>query len=342
MGNVSKKVIDIQICIPTFNRPQQLKKNVDNLLVLMRQYPIRILVIDNCSLVNPIDTELYRSVDGLTIIRNGANVGGQANVLRCFEYSDAEYLWIIGDDDFIDGGSINAALQTIRGNIDVDVFNLRCLAPGHKPCRQEYKGMDRVSFFRSIGTMNAIYYVVGYIFKTKSVKGGLRHAYLNLNYFCPHLAVVFAAKDVCFFSSDTIVHRWTQESDRNETLSPFPLLINVPNVLSEAKSISEYILLWWYIRMAKKDFFHPFKLVLVVFECARSGESRKANITRCVKYFIKNEIKIPTITGLLCVSVAVALSVFAPYSTWFFSKILNKIKIKGRRFDRYTDSDARI
>lgn len=342
MLNCNKEGPDLEICIPTFNRPVQLRKNIDSLLELRKKFRFRILVIDNCSSINLFDERSYTGIDGLTFIRNGANVGGQANVLRCFEYSQSEYLWIIGDDDFVGENAINTALQTINENREVDIFNLRCLAPGHDVQRKEYKGVNRKEFFRSIGTINAIYYVVGYIFKAQAVKGNLRIAYLNLNYFCPHLSVVFAAREAYFYSSNRLIHTWTEESDTENSLSPFPLLLSVPNVLSEARSTSEYLLLWKYLRRSKKNFIHPLKLVFVVLECAKSGVSRKANVIKCLNYLQRNEVRIPTIIGIMSVLVSFIISLSAPFSVTICEILLRKFRLKGRRIKQYSVSDERI
>ena len=88
------------ISIPTYNRPERLLRTVNALLPQIVDGS-RIEIFDNAS-----DRELgdlwvlqRNFPDKLRITRNVANVGGAANIIRCVESVDAEWVWVLGDDD---------------------------------------------------------------------------------------------------------------------------------------------------------------------------------------------------------------------------------------------------
>src|SRR5574341_2183179 len=90
----------LTIAIPTYNRNEVL---AENLPLLLKQLTLEcyVLIIDNASRIPVVETvgpmlELYPR-ERWRIVRNRANVGGGANVLRCFELCETAGLWILSD-----------------------------------------------------------------------------------------------------------------------------------------------------------------------------------------------------------------------------------------------------
>lgn len=108
----------VTIVIPTYNRPDALKRLVTALL-LQQDPRWRLLVIDNCSPV-PAASILPPEVE---VIRNSTNIGIHGNVIRCFERAETDWVWVVGDDDVPVPGGIAQALATIEQYPDAGVLN---------------------------------------------------------------------------------------------------------------------------------------------------------------------------------------------------------------------------
>jgi len=105
----------LTIAIPTWNRNVQVEKTVKSLVTQLCP-EISVLVVDNCS-ATPVSETLCLSLKPrVRVVRNALNVGGPANVLRCFELADTKWVWILGDDDEPDSNAIAKILSTIASN----------------------------------------------------------------------------------------------------------------------------------------------------------------------------------------------------------------------------------
>jgi glycosyltransferase involved in cell wall biosynthesis len=100
----------LSVVIPTYNRPEKLR-NLLSQLDLSSVVPDEIIVINNASdLVYP--DIAYKKINPI-FIRNPINIGGVANLLRCYEVASYQWLWIIGDDD----GAKENAIEIIKKDI---------------------------------------------------------------------------------------------------------------------------------------------------------------------------------------------------------------------------------
>lgn len=92
----------IEIVIPTYNRANYLN-NTLNYLLHSPFKDCKITIRDNAS---PDETpkicEKYLKLfKNMQIIRNNKNIGGNANVLRSYEKATYPYVWVLGDDDYL-------------------------------------------------------------------------------------------------------------------------------------------------------------------------------------------------------------------------------------------------
>lgn len=331
----------LQICIPTYNREDALVENIRRLKSFQHELDFKILIVDNAtddfsssSLLDDLVAE------GTAVVKNPTNIGGQANVLRCFEASNSEYVWIVGDDDFLDANGIAAVLNELSLDGETDVFNFRCEAPHHLKARSQYRGELRSEFIRSIGNLGALYYVVGYVFKRSSVLPYLKNAYLNLNYFCPHVALFMNAHNLQYKSSNTCVHVWQEVSSKDNSLSPVPLLMNVPLILQNTSSFSELRILKRYVREAKKHFISPLKLPLAIIQTGVVLE-RSTAAWMLRKYWMNNERQVPTFSGLLCVLYLFVYWLSPVLTSSLSTRVLGLFQ-KSVAIPKYVMSDKRI
>jgi glycosyltransferase involved in cell wall biosynthesis len=105
----------LTICIPTFNRPESLRSLLQILLPLASHDEVKVLIIDNASPIpaTQVVEEFPEFSACVEIIRNPVNIGGNANLCRCFELCNSEWMWLLGDDDLPTPESLNLILAAI-------------------------------------------------------------------------------------------------------------------------------------------------------------------------------------------------------------------------------------
>jgi glycosyltransferase involved in cell wall biosynthesis len=112
----------LTIAIPTYNRPLQIQTQVR--LILPQLYEEVCLVIyDNSS---PISVKALFTEDELSqfsIIRNRVNIGGDANIARCFENCTTQWLWTLSDDDYIKTDAVAIVISDIKRNYESVFLN---------------------------------------------------------------------------------------------------------------------------------------------------------------------------------------------------------------------------
>lgn len=118
---MEKKILTI--AIPTYNRNEQIQKQIRLILPQLTD-EVKLVVYDNCSeipvksLFNENELQLF------TIIRNSVNIGGDANIARCFETCETEWLWTLSDDDYIRENGIMNVMQYVKSNKNATFINL--------------------------------------------------------------------------------------------------------------------------------------------------------------------------------------------------------------------------
>lgn len=112
----------LSIYIPTYNRPSQIQRQVRCLLKQLTKQ-VKLVVVDNCS-QTPVESLFTKEELSLfKIVRNPINIGGDANIARCHELCDTEWLWVLGDDDFVNENAVNIVLSFINEYPDVVWLN---------------------------------------------------------------------------------------------------------------------------------------------------------------------------------------------------------------------------
>lgn len=94
----------LSICIPTYNRNDELKKLYDNFLSIVAKNlkdDIEIIVCDN-SIPHKanINERLFKDT-GVTYYANEKNLGFAGNVLKCYRLARGKFIWLLPDNDDI-------------------------------------------------------------------------------------------------------------------------------------------------------------------------------------------------------------------------------------------------
>jgi abequosyltransferase len=140
----------LTIAVPTFNRSRYLSTFLAALAPqLSFGSRVELLISDNAS---PDDTpELVRSYASpgfpLRYIRNEANAGADRNILQCFEQAAGQYVWICGDDDVIEPGSLARVLAHLESGAEYDLVFLQARGFQGDYIPQTPRSPDRVSIF---------------------------------------------------------------------------------------------------------------------------------------------------------------------------------------------------
>lgn len=121
----------LAVCIPNYNRTRELGRLLETVTEQIVSYElyenVEICVSDDCSTENihsVIDEILiqYPEVD-LKFHINEKNMGMDYNFLKCVQISDAEYCWIIGNDDLPAEGGLRMVLKHLDDEYEkVDVL----------------------------------------------------------------------------------------------------------------------------------------------------------------------------------------------------------------------------
>ena len=118
----ARRPVLLRIVISTYNRGPFVSANVDWLLrkVLPRHADLELVVVDNAS-TDDTEVLLARFVGAprFRYLRNTANVGMLGNLGVCSTLPGAEYVWMIGDDDFIVPDQVAGLVQALRRHFGV-------------------------------------------------------------------------------------------------------------------------------------------------------------------------------------------------------------------------------
>lgn len=104
------------ISIPTYKRPEFLKKCVLSAIEAANGVAIKIFIVDDSvSDVNKdVIDELTNTYDFIHYKKNSANIGIDKNISSSVDFCDCDYSWIIGEDDLFLPGAIERVYNTIQ------------------------------------------------------------------------------------------------------------------------------------------------------------------------------------------------------------------------------------
>lgn len=110
----------LSICIPTYNRAWCIEKQI----IQFKQYPqdiwdkIELVISDNCSTDNTKEIVEKAMMEGFSCryIRNKTNLGMDGNFSQCYQMAKGNYVWLLGDDDFIANGGLFKVLNFISNS----------------------------------------------------------------------------------------------------------------------------------------------------------------------------------------------------------------------------------
>lgn len=205
----------LTIAIPTYNR---LAKVIDRIGELLPQLDdrIEVIIFDNAS-ESSVEDAVRSNYGALidqkfTFSRNRRNIGLAANLCRCFETAEGEWLWILGDDDAVAAD----AVKKITSEIDVedDLLEYVSFSTSIYSHESEKRFSDLSGFIdaRAVRScLSNLLFISSGCYRVRAVLPHLRVGYLMIYSHVPHLAILAAMlankKSVVLTSTKTLVQR---------------------------------------------------------------------------------------------------------------------------------------
>ena len=154
----------LAIIVPTYNRAACLRLLLGTLEVELAgvRGRVRVLVSDNGSAdeTPQVLREFESRMPSLVAVRHASNVGPDENFCGCVERVDADYFWIIGDDDLPRAGAIAHLVRMLERDRP-DLVNVRTFGRArlehndlHAPVvALEVHALGRVAFARRVNVL---------------------------------------------------------------------------------------------------------------------------------------------------------------------------------------------
>lgn len=123
----------LSICIPTFNRAEYLKENLNSIFSQLTDSAmiekVEIVVSDNCSQDDTINVVnlFVDKYSNLVYSRNETNLGFDRNVDKLLSIFCGNFAWTISDDEILCPGSIGRIIDIIEKNNEMAVI---CISSG--------------------------------------------------------------------------------------------------------------------------------------------------------------------------------------------------------------------
>ena len=113
--------MDLSICIPTYNRPNQLPNCLNSIYLAKKNCNLEfeVCVSDNGSNYNVKEiVNKYKKKLNINLNENKKNLGYQPNLLKTINMSKGEYVWAIGDDDLLTDNSLSKTYEVLKNDPD--------------------------------------------------------------------------------------------------------------------------------------------------------------------------------------------------------------------------------
>lgn len=195
----------LTIAIGTYNRPEQIQRQVKTLLPQIVSKGIDLVVFDNCSKI-PVSTLFSEEeIKLFKVYRNKINIGRDQNQVRCLENVNEGWVWTLSDDDIIKSNSVETILAFISKHPNscyINFCNKRdCVATSFE---------ELVSYFSITGTFGISFFQSACIYNIDKLKSSIFwfNDFLSsqIGQICMVLKYMEKAEDsVCVFTKESII-----------------------------------------------------------------------------------------------------------------------------------------
>ena len=188
----------LTIAIPTYNRPKQLEYTLSVILPqVVNDERVCLLILDNHSEVPAAEvlSLLGASVPAnrIRVVQNLVNIGANANIIRCFEFCETTWLWVLGDDDKPESDAIETVLNDLDLNHSYAYYTVPAIqkpvfgvGESDNVIGCSFEGLAR----RFEGEIDQLAFLSASVFNMNDIRPYLIDGYLVLNTGIFHLAMI--------------------------------------------------------------------------------------------------------------------------------------------------------
>lgn len=121
------KKLELSICIPTYNRANFLKMQLERILFQIREDSLEdyleVIISDNVStdLTSTVVKEFTKSFSRVNYIVQERSIG-LYNIVEVAKYAKGKFVWIISDDDLVVDGALKHLIDIITANNDLKMI----------------------------------------------------------------------------------------------------------------------------------------------------------------------------------------------------------------------------
>jgi glycosyltransferase involved in cell wall biosynthesis len=270
----------LTVAIPTFNRNEQIFDLLRILLPQINQYSniCQLLIIDNCS-SQPVQESLNQLISqfpdiSIKIHRNQVNVGLSANLLRCFEFCETEWMWLLGDDDLVYDRACECILEKMRRNSSSHFIHF---ASNLGKRTSEFTALGLDELLEKIDSYDNLGFLSVGVYKVSFFKPYIPVAYSYDYTLFPHIVLLFMAfeKDnleAVFSNQEIVQHIRPPEGKAWSKLELYHRLLIILEVPS--LSHSNRILLYKKIMMNRR--LEEYITTRYLLQAIQEGSSKNA------------------------------------------------------------------
>lgn len=216
----------LTIGIPTYNRPINIVETIKSLLPQLNE-KVRLVVYDNCS-DRPV-SELFSDEEksSFTIVRNKANIGGDANIAGVIYNAETKWVWDLGDDDIPTNNAISTILEQIEKHPEALMFNFNTYKEG---VTTNFAELAEICKYRYM--FSNLLFISSGIYNREKLSDDILHYYLNITSMIGQ--AIFVLKhlerqdDTIYFIKDKIVQHSIDGIEAEKGKEVRPLLRERP------------------------------------------------------------------------------------------------------------------
>jgi glycosyltransferase involved in cell wall biosynthesis len=181
----------LTIAIPTYNRNAKLNRSLAILLPQLND-SVKLVILDNGSSVSVADTidAQVASHKSIRVLRNRQNLGVAANIIKCFEACDTEWMWLLGDDDVPNSDAVAQVLSDLADNSDCVFLNYK--SPICAQRSQPFYTVGQEDMINKLDNFGNLLFMSVGIYNLNKLAGDLRLTYQLSYCICPHMVYLIS------------------------------------------------------------------------------------------------------------------------------------------------------
>lgn len=256
--------IRLSVAIPTFNRNDILKANLAKLIPQLTS-ACELVILDNCSTIPVADTlsDLLATIPeniSVRLIRHRANVGGNENILRCIEYAQGEFVWLLGDDDEPVDNAVANIFQELDEHPEALVLNMYAPSPMHSLRSYTKIVKGSAGYLTAAKFFGELIFISSMVLKVQQALPNMTTAYLWQSSHAPQLIVasmMLRPNHIAVISSREVVYNGGSTTPIELQCSPIPIALGFPTLLSASWDKNESKQIQSLLKSAQKGWITP-------------------------------------------------------------------------------------